>query len=33
MSPMVLGYQGTEDGFKDFIDKEFRSRQMQRASY
>jgi len=33
MSPLVMGYQGTEEGFKAFIDKEFRSRQMERVRY
>ena len=33
LSPFVLSYQGTEEGFLKFIDREFRQRQLEEVSY
>ena len=33
MAPLVLGFQGSEYDFKEFIRKEMKTRQMERANY
>ncbi len=32
-APIVMGYQGTEEQFKKFIQEEIRTRKMERVSY
>ena len=33
MAPLVLGFQGAKSDFKEFIRKEMKTRQMERADY
>ena len=33
MAPLVLGFQGAESDFKEYIRKEMKTRQMERADY
>ena len=32
-SPLAIGYQGSEKDFKEFVRKEIKSRQMERATF
>ena len=32
-APLIIGYQGTEEKFKEFVQKEIQTRQMERVSY